>query len=88
MINLKQRIRRLEEGAGFSEVVFLLANRSRAGIRRKELLDAVNEVVVGAGSRRAQILLNAISANDGSRLHNLAQALASGPVPHGMVNDE
>jgi hypothetical protein len=87
MINLKQRILRLEAGAGFGEVVFLLANRSRAGIRRKELLDAVSEAVDGTITRRAQILLSATRAVDGSQLHTMVQALAAGPVPPGEINE-
>lgn len=87
MNNLKQRILRLEAGAGFGEVIFILANRSRAGIRRKELLDAVSEAVSGSGSRRAQIMLTAKIALDGSQLHTMVQALSAGPVPPGEVNE-
>jgi hypothetical protein len=88
MRGFKQRVSRLEVASGFGEVVFRLRNGARASIRRKELLRAVSEAVDGFHSRRAQVLLNAEKASDGNQLHHLAQALASGPVAHGEVNDE
>jgi hypothetical protein len=87
MRNFSDRTRRLETASGFGEVVFHLRNGSRAGIRRKEILTATNEAVSGIHSRRASVLLNAERASDGSQLHVLAQAIASGPVAHGMVNE-
>lgn len=85
--SFEQRVTRLETAGGFGEVVFRLRNGGRAGIRRKEILSACNEAIDGAGSRRAQVLLNAESSSDGSQLHCMVQAIASGPVPHGEVNE-
>jgi hypothetical protein len=84
-MNFEKRLRRIEAGAGYAEVFFVLAGQ-RAGIPRKQILAACNEAVSGVHSRRASVLLNAERASDGSQLHVLAQAIAAGPVPHGMVN--
>lgn len=88
MRNFSDRLKRLETASGFGEVVFRLGNGSRAAIRCKEILFAVSEAIDGRRSRRAQIMLNATRASDGSHLHEMAQAIATGPVPHGEVNDE
>jgi hypothetical protein len=85
--NFKHRVSRLETSSGFGEVRFLLRNGQRVGIPGKQILAACNEAIDGGGTRRAQILLNAERASDGSTLHNLCQAIAAGPVAPGEVND-
>jgi hypothetical protein len=86
-MRFEKRVQRLESSAGFGEVVFRLRSGARAGIRRKELLVAIGQACEGAQTRRAQILLNAERASDTSHLHTMVQAIASGPVPQGMVNE-
>jgi hypothetical protein len=87
MMNFKQRLSRLEVASGFPEVVFRLRSGQLGAIRRKKLLLAANEAIENAGTRRSQIMLNATRASDGSQLHVLAQAIASGGVPHGGINE-
>lgn len=84
--NLQRRVQALERKSG-GDVIFTAGDGSQAGIRTAELLDSLNEALTGKRTRRAGILLNARKASDGSRLHELAQALAAGPVPPGEVNE-
>jgi hypothetical protein len=86
-MNFKQRLSRLEVASGFPEVVFRLRSGQLGAIRRKKLLLAANEAIENAGTRRSQIMLNAVSASDGSQLHVMVQALATGGVPPGEVNE-
>jgi hypothetical protein len=86
-MRFEKRVSRLESSAGFAEAVFRLRSVSRAGIRRKELLTALSEAIDGAGTQRAQILLNAESAIGGGQLHTMCQAIAAGPVPCGGINE-
>lgn len=85
--DLQNRIQALEGKLRLDEVVFELADGSRAGIPRRELVDALVDVTTGIESRRASIMLRAVSATNGSRLHEFAQAFAAGPVPPGQVNE-
>jgi hypothetical protein len=78
--NLRNRVERLEQKTGATEVRFLLGDGVRSGIKRRELLDALSEAINGQDTFRARVLLNARGASDGNKLFELAQALHAGPV--------
>lgn len=78
---MKNRLARLESGAGMGGTDYALPNGAHSRIRHRDVLDAMGEAIEGANTVRAQVMLNAISASDGSRLHELCQALVNGPAP-------
>ena len=79
LLGLKNRVRRLEEDSRSGEVTFIMPNGTRAGMQRRELSAAMQEAIFGPLTRRAHVLLNAVSAEDGSHMHELARSLAAGP---------
>ena len=86
--NLKGRVERLEKGAGMNGVDYVLPNGAHARIKNRDVLAAAREAIFGPRSIRANILLRAESASDGSRLHELCQALAAGPVKSNPATQE
>jgi hypothetical protein len=78
--SLKYRIQKIERAARIGDMSFMLGDGVRAAIKRKELLDALGEAIHGAGTFRANVLLNATSGSGGGRLHELARALQAGPA--------
>jgi L-aminopeptidase/D-esterase-like protein len=82
---LKRRIERLEQASG-GDVTFTLSNGTTSAIRRSGILDAVIAAVRGKDSAETSILRSAVRASDGSRLHEMVQAMAAGPVPRGEFN--
>jgi hypothetical protein len=80
LLGLRNRVRRLEEESRSGEATFIMPNGTRAGMHRWELFAAMQEAIFGPLTRRAHVLLNAVTAEDGSHLHELARSLAAGPV--------
>lgn len=74
------RLTRLESDAHMGDAEFTLEGGARASVKQRELLDAVHEAAFGESTFRARVLLNAVSAKDGSQIHSLCQALAAGPI--------
>lgn len=85
--DLRRRVERLEKSDG-GDVTFTMADGSKGSIRRKQILDAVTAATRGEESTRANLLRHAVSASDGSRLHEVVQAMEAGPVPRGVLNPE
>lgn len=75
--DLRRRLAKLEQGHG--DVIFELPNGAARVLRRPWLLQALHEAITGVGTWQARAMLTAVSVNDGSHLHELAQALAAGP---------
>ena len=85
---LKNRIERLESNARMGEVQFLLENGARAGVRSRNLLDALRSALFDPSPNfGGNVLLHAASASDGSRIHELVRALAAGPVKRNSSPD-
>lgn len=84
--SLQKRIAALKRIDG-GDVVFVLYDGSRATIPAKRLLDGLLDVIAKRDTAGARIMLQAKTASDGSRLHDLAQAMRAGPVPAGQYND-
>lgn len=80
LFGLRNRVTRLERRTGATQVTFILEGGARAGIRRRDLLDAMTEAIEGKPTFRAKTMLHAVSASDGSKLHELARSLALGPA--------
>jgi len=83
--NLQRRLAALE-GIQGGDVIFTLIDNTRAGIRPKRLLESLLDAIDKRDTPGARIMLRAKRASDGSRLHEVAQALRAGPVPPGQVN--
>ena len=81
--DLRRRIAKLEQGHG--DVIIDLSDGSARVLRRSWLLQALHEAITGLGTWQARAMLNAVAVNDGSRLHELAQALAAGPNLEGEL---
>ncbi len=76
---VERRVDMLEAGARAGTVEYTLANASRLRVRNG--CEALHDLVVNKRpSHTAQLLLNAVSASDGSHLHELYQAIYAGPV--------
>ena len=60
-------------------MVFDLSNGAARALRQSWLLQALHEAITGVETWQARVMLTAVRASDGSRLHELAQALAAGP---------
>lgn len=82
-----RRVAEMEREYGVGEVIFTLDDGTKAGMRRKEFLVAVDEGITGKNTRRANLLCRAVKASNGSRMHEIVQALRAGPVPPGQVNE-
>jgi hypothetical protein len=83
---LRRRTAALQSRLIGSEVVFLLADGSRALIPARHLLEALLDVIARRETPGARIMLQAQHASDGSRLHELAQALRANPEGAGEIN--
>ena len=77
---VENRIGRLETGARLGEVEYTFPGGAHARLSRSDQVSALHEAVDGVKTWRASVLLNAVSCSDGSHLHDLAAALAAGPV--------
>lgn len=77
---LRSRIERAERAMRTGEVAFELRDGSTAGLPGRSMADALFEGIENAGTRRAHVMRTAIRASDGSRMHELCQALAFGPL--------
>jgi len=73
------RLERVERTLRTGEVEFELCDGSTATMPGRSMADAMFEGIANEGTPRARIMRTAIRASDGSRLHELCQALAFGP---------
>ncbi|HEX4065111.1 MAG TPA: hypothetical protein VHZ09_03730 [Acidobacteriaceae bacterium] len=76
---LQKRVAALERMRG-GDTVFILFDNSRAPVHSKRVLDAFLDAVHHRDTAGARVMLAAREASDGSRLHELAQALRARPV--------
>ena len=80
LFGLKNRVRRLEVNGRCGEVTFEMEDGTQAALHGWEVVSALADAVQGRQTPRATILTHAVTAGDGSHLHELVRALMAGPV--------
>lgn len=84
--NIERRLTRLERESG-GDVMFIMPDGTVQGMRAKDTLSAVDDAVFKRPSRNGYLMLNAVHVRGAGHLHELARALACGPVDNNAIHN-
>jgi hypothetical protein len=77
--NLERRLAQLERKSG-GDIFFTMSDGTVESMRRRYILAALDDAINKRSCRNTRLFLTAVEVHGAGNLHELARALAGGPV--------